>query len=153
METRFTRGKSAILERSLARLFSEMVQYCQSQVYSASDTSVKAWGASLLDVLVLREECKRETKVLNILLFIKQRLDLHFKRPGLRHKHKHKQTTFWCHEILGVVGGIRRREQGSVDCQFILQCTKRSRQHTGPAQTQDQNSPENTHTKNHHTTE
>ncbi|XP_064821240.1 trafficking protein particle complex subunit 5-like [Oncorhynchus masou masou] len=80
METRFTRGKSAILERSLARFFSEMVQYCQSQVYSASGLQARladfgqGMGASLLDVLdvtVLREEWKRETKVLNILLFIK----------------------------------------------------------------------------------
>ena len=31
-----------------------------------------------------------------------------------------------CHEILGVVGGIRHREQGSVECQFI--------QHTGRIQ-------------------
>ncbi|XP_070964996.1 trafficking protein particle complex subunit 5-like [Oncorhynchus clarkii lewisi] len=79
METRFTRGKSAILEHSLARLFSEMVQYCQSQVYSASGLQApladfgQGVGASLLDVLdvlVLREEWNRETKVLNILLFI-----------------------------------------------------------------------------------
>ncbi|XP_051560482.1 trafficking protein particle complex subunit 5-like [Xyrauchen texanus] len=90
MEVRFTRGKSAILERSLTRpksevsvsafalLFSEMVQYCQSRVYSVSELQARladmgqGVGASLLDVLVLREKNgKRETKVLNILLFIK----------------------------------------------------------------------------------
>ncbi|KAJ8332124.1 hypothetical protein SKAU_G00428890 [Synaphobranchus kaupii] len=90
MDTRFTRGKSAILERSLTRpktevsvsafalLFSEMVQYCQSRVYSVSELQARladlgqGVGASLLDVLVLREKNgKRETKVLNILLFIK----------------------------------------------------------------------------------
>lgn len=90
METRFTRGKSAILERPLSRpktevsvsafalLFSEVVQYCQSRVYSVTELQNRLAelgqrvGASLLDVLVLREKNgKRETKVLNILLFIK----------------------------------------------------------------------------------
>ncbi|KAG7315877.1 hypothetical protein KOW79_020743 [Hemibagrus wyckioides] len=90
MENRFTKGKSAILERPLARaktevsvsafalLFSEMVQYCQSRVYSVAELQGRladmghGVGASLLDVLVMREKNgKRETKVLNILLFIK----------------------------------------------------------------------------------
>ncbi|KAG7261038.1 hypothetical protein CRUP_004340 [Coryphaenoides rupestris] len=82
METRFTKGKSAILERPLTRpktevsvsafalLFSEMVQYCQSRVYSVSELQARladmgqGVGLSLLDVLVLREKNgKRETKV------------------------------------------------------------------------------------------
>nr|ACI68346.1 Trafficking protein particle complex subunit 5 [Salmo salar] len=90
MDTRFTRGKSNILERPLTRpktevsvsalalLFSEMVQYCQSRVYSVSELQQRladmgqSVGASMLDVLVLREKNgKRETKVLNILLFVK----------------------------------------------------------------------------------
>uniref|UniRef100_A0A8C7C4D4 Trafficking protein particle complex subunit 5 n=1 Tax=Oncorhynchus kisutch TaxID=8019 RepID=A0A8C7C4D4_ONCKI len=99
METRFTRGKSAILERSLAKLFSEMVQYCQSQVYSAS--GVLCVGLlDVLDVLVLREEWKRETKVLNILLFIKvsvwRALFGKDKLDGFPAKatvHRHKGTT------------------------------------------------------------
>lgn len=92
MDTRFTRGKSNILERPLTRpktevnvsafalLFSEMVQYCQSRVYSVSELQTRladmgqSVGASMLDVLVLREKNgKRETKVLNMLLFIKVR--------------------------------------------------------------------------------
>lgn len=90
MDTRFTRGKSNILERPLTRpktevnlsafalLFSEMVQYCQSRVYSVSELQTRladmgqSVGASILDVLVLREKNgKRETKVLNMLLFVK----------------------------------------------------------------------------------
>ncbi|KAF4080746.1 hypothetical protein AMELA_G00174800 [Ameiurus melas] len=90
MDIRFTRGKSLVLERSLSRprtevslsafalLFSEIVQYCQSRVYSVSELQGRladmgrGVGASLLDLLVLREKNgKRETKVLNILLFIK----------------------------------------------------------------------------------
>ncbi len=92
MEVRFTRGKSAILERSLTRpktevsvsafalLFSEMVQYCQSRVYSVSELQARladmgqgGWsqpsGCSCDEGE--RENGKRETKVLNILLFIK----------------------------------------------------------------------------------
>ncbi|XP_043939425.1 trafficking protein particle complex subunit 5 isoform X3 [Protopterus annectens] len=90
MEARFTRGKSAILERSLVRpktevslsvfalLFSEIVQYCQNRVYSVSELQNKLSelgqqvGVRILDSLVLREKNgKRETKVINILLFIK----------------------------------------------------------------------------------
>ncbi|KYO44996.1 trafficking protein particle complex subunit 5 [Alligator mississippiensis] len=53
MDSRFTRGKSAILERSLTRpktevslsafslLFSEIVQYCQNRVYSVSELQNK----------------------------------------------------------------------------------------------------------------
>ncbi|TNN57839.1 Trafficking protein particle complex subunit 5 [Liparis tanakae] len=53
MDTRFTRGKSNILERPLTRpktevsvsafalLFSEMVQYCQSRVYSVSELQTR----------------------------------------------------------------------------------------------------------------
>ncbi|KAK1878005.1 Trafficking protein particle complex subunit 5 [Dissostichus eleginoides] len=82
MDTRFTRGKSNILERPLTRpktevsvsafalLFSEMVQYCQSRVYSVTELQTRladmgqSVGASMLDVLVLREKNgKRETKV------------------------------------------------------------------------------------------
>ncbi|MCJ8749479.1 hypothetical protein PDJAM_G00176780 [Pangasius djambal] len=95
MDIRFTKGKSLVLERSLSRprtevslsafalLFSEMVQYCQSRVYSVSELQARladmgrGVGASLLDLLVLREKNgKRETKVLNILLFIKARLSI-----------------------------------------------------------------------------
>uniref|UniRef100_A0A3Q3FPA2 Trafficking protein particle complex subunit 5 n=2 Tax=Kryptolebias marmoratus TaxID=37003 RepID=A0A3Q3FPA2_KRYMA len=90
MDTRFTRGKSTILERPLSRpktevslsafalLFSEMVQYCQSRVYSVSELQTRLAdmgrrvGANMLDALVLREKNgKRETKVLNMLLFVK----------------------------------------------------------------------------------
>ncbi|XP_076027301.1 LOW QUALITY PROTEIN: trafficking protein particle complex subunit 5 [Genypterus blacodes] len=90
MDTRFTKGKSCLLERPLSRpktevsvsafalLFLEVVQYCQSRVYSVSELQARlaglgrSVGAALLDVLVLREKTgKRENKVLNILLFIK----------------------------------------------------------------------------------
>ncbi|XP_028342649.1 trafficking protein particle complex subunit 5 isoform X1 [Physeter macrocephalus] len=90
MEARFTRGKSALLERTLARprtevslsafalLFSELVQHCQSRVFSVAELQARLAalgrqvGARVLDALVAREKgARRETKVLGALLFVK----------------------------------------------------------------------------------
>ncbi|KAB1259764.1 Trafficking protein particle complex subunit 5 [Camelus dromedarius] len=90
MEARFTRGKSALLERALARprtevslsafalLFSELVQHCQSRVFSVAELQARLAalgrqvGARVLDALVAREKgARRETKVLGALLFVK----------------------------------------------------------------------------------
>ncbi|KAK2087234.1 Trafficking protein particle complex subunit 5 [Saguinus oedipus] len=90
MEARFTRGKSALLERALARprtevslsafalLFSELVQHCQSRVFSVAELQARLAalgrqvGARVLDALVAREKgSRRETKVLGALLFVK----------------------------------------------------------------------------------
>ncbi|XP_052238495.1 trafficking protein particle complex subunit 5-like [Dreissena polymorpha] len=60
-------------------LFSEIVQYCQNRVYTVPELQNKLSelgqhvGNHLLDVLFLRERgFKRETKHLNMLLFIKR---------------------------------------------------------------------------------
>ncbi|OXB52123.1 hypothetical protein ASZ78_014682 [Callipepla squamata] len=90
MESRFTRGKSPLLERPLCRprgevslsafalLFCELVQYCQRRVYSVAELQAKLAqlghqvGLRLLDPLVSRERGgRRETKVLGVLLFVK----------------------------------------------------------------------------------
>ncbi|XP_017735450.1 PREDICTED: trafficking protein particle complex subunit 5 [Rhinopithecus bieti] len=90
MEARFTRGKSVLLERALARprtevslsafalLFSELVQHCQSRVFSVAELQARLAalgrqvGARVLDALVAREKgARRETKVLGALLFVK----------------------------------------------------------------------------------
>ncbi|XP_031804199.1 trafficking protein particle complex subunit 5 isoform X1 [Sarcophilus harrisii] len=90
MDARFTRGKSAILERSLVRpktevslsafslLFSELVQYCQNRVYSVAELQARLAelgqqvGARVLDGLATREKGgRRETRVLGALLFVK----------------------------------------------------------------------------------
>ncbi|KAL1486766.1 hypothetical protein MTO96_008750 [Rhipicephalus appendiculatus] len=48
-------------------LFSEIVQYCQNRVYTIPELQTK-----VLDLLFVREKnYKRETKLLNILLFVK----------------------------------------------------------------------------------
>ncbi|KFZ61555.1 Trafficking protein particle complex subunit 5, partial [Antrostomus carolinensis] len=63
---------------AFALLFSELVQYCQSRVYSVAELQAKLAqlghqvGLRVLDALVAREKNgRRETKVLNVLLFIK----------------------------------------------------------------------------------
>ncbi|KAI6057503.1 Trafficking protein particle complex subunit 5 [Aix galericulata] len=90
MEARFTRAKSPLLERALARprgevalgafalLFSELVQYCQRRVYSVAELQARLArlghqvGLRVLDALVARERGgRRETKVLSALLFVK----------------------------------------------------------------------------------
>ncbi|NXF97267.1 TPPC5 protein, partial [Eubucco bourcierii] len=73
MESRFTRGKSPLLDRALGRprcevslsafalLFSELVQYCQNRVYSVAELQAKLAqlghqvGWKVLDPLAARE--------------------------------------------------------------------------------------------------
>uniref|UniRef100_A0A8C4WX27 Trafficking protein particle complex subunit 5 n=1 Tax=Eptatretus burgeri TaxID=7764 RepID=A0A8C4WX27_EPTBU len=93
MESRFTKGKSALLERAPSRargdvslsafalLFSELVQYCQSRVYSVAELQGhladlgKRVGIRVLDGLVVRERGgRRETRLLNTLLLVKVNL-------------------------------------------------------------------------------
>ncbi|NXR16355.1 TPPC5 protein, partial [Semnornis frantzii] len=90
MESRFTRGKSPLLDRALGRprcevslsafalLFSELVQYCQNRVYSVAELQAKLAqlghqvGWKVLDPLAARERSgRRETKVLSALLLVK----------------------------------------------------------------------------------
>uniref|UniRef100_A0A6M2E7I7 Trafficking protein particle complex subunit 5 n=1 Tax=Amblyomma tuberculatum TaxID=48802 RepID=A0A6M2E7I7_9ACAR len=59
-------------------LFSEIVQYCQNRVYTIPELQTKLSelgfhvGQRVLDLLFVREKnYKRETKLLNILLFVK----------------------------------------------------------------------------------
>lgn len=72
------KGKPEINAATFALLFSEMVQYCQNRVYSVSELQTKLSelgqhvGSHMLDLLFVREKgYKRETKLLNMLLFIK----------------------------------------------------------------------------------
>ncbi|XP_075228279.1 trafficking protein particle complex subunit 31 [Lycorma delicatula] len=87
------RPKTSILDKSLSKgrgevnlscyalLFSELVQYCQNRVYTVPELQNKLAemgqevGIKLLDLYFVREKsCKRETKLLNMLLFIKSTL-------------------------------------------------------------------------------
>lgn len=87
------RPKTSILDKSLSKgrgevslscfalLFSELVQYCQNRVYTVPELQNKLAkmgqevGLKLIDLYFVREKsCKRETKLLNMLLFIKTTL-------------------------------------------------------------------------------
>uniref|UniRef100_A0A1B6M110 Trafficking protein particle complex subunit 5 n=1 Tax=Graphocephala atropunctata TaxID=36148 RepID=A0A1B6M110_9HEMI len=87
------RPKTSILDRSLSKgrgevslscfalLFSEVVQYCQKRVYTVPELQNKLSsmgqevGIKLIDLYFVREKnCKREIKLLNMLLFVKTTL-------------------------------------------------------------------------------
>jgi len=81
LEKALSKGKTEINLSTFALLFSEMVQYCQNRVYTVPELQNKLSemgqhvGYRILDVLVLRERgFKRETKLLQMLLFIKTNL-------------------------------------------------------------------------------
>ncbi|KAL1131243.1 hypothetical protein AAG570_010861 [Ranatra chinensis] len=87
------RPKTSILDKSLSKgrgevnlstfalLFSELVQYCQNKVCSVPELQTRLGeigqevGVKLIDLYFVREKnCKRETKLLNMLIFIKTTL-------------------------------------------------------------------------------
>jgi len=81
LDKSLSKGKSEVNLSTFALLFSEMVQYCQNRVYTVPELQNKLSemghhvGTRILDVLVVRERgFKRETKLLNMLLFIKSNL-------------------------------------------------------------------------------
>lgn len=81
LEKPLSRGKSEVNISTFALLFSEMVQYCQNRVNTVPELQAKLAdlgqhvGTRILDVLVVRERgFKRETKLLQILIFVKSTL-------------------------------------------------------------------------------
>lgn len=78
LEKPLSKGKGEINISAYALLFSEIVQYCQNRVLSVPELQAKLSelgfhvGQRILDLLFARERnFKRETKLLNILVFIK----------------------------------------------------------------------------------
>ncbi|XP_062510124.1 trafficking protein particle complex subunit 5-like [Corticium candelabrum] len=73
-----SRGKSEVNLSTFALLFSEIVQYSQHRVLSVAELQTKLAelgqevGIRMLDILAVRERgSRRETRLLNVLLFIK----------------------------------------------------------------------------------
>lgn len=73
-----SKGRGEINISTFALLFSEMVQYCQNRVSTVPELQSKLSelgyhvGIRMLDLIFIREKgLRRETKLLNILLFIK----------------------------------------------------------------------------------
>ncbi|XP_046990084.1 trafficking protein particle complex subunit 5-like [Schistocerca americana] len=81
LDKSLSRGKGEVSISCYALLFSELVQYCQNRVYTVPELQNKLAeigqdvGVRLIDLLFVRERnCKREIKLLNMLLFIKSTL-------------------------------------------------------------------------------
>ncbi|XP_015927883.1 trafficking protein particle complex subunit 5 isoform X1 [Parasteatoda tepidariorum] len=99
-----SRARSEINISTFALLFSEMVQYCQNRVLSVPELQTKLSemgyhvGQRMVDTLFVRERnFKRETKLLNILIFIKTTLwkTLFGKEADkLEHANDDKKTYF-----------------------------------------------------------
>nr|XP_039274183.1 trafficking protein particle complex subunit 5-like [Styela clava] len=78
IERPLSKGRQEVCLSVFALLFSEMIQYSQDRVKSVAELQTKladfghVVGSKMVDLLVVRDKAsKRETKVLNILLFIK----------------------------------------------------------------------------------
>ncbi len=81
LDKSLSRGKQEVSLSAFALLFSEMVQYCQSRSSTVPELQQKLHelgfqvGARLLDLVFVRERAaRRETKLLNVLLFVKSTL-------------------------------------------------------------------------------
>lgn len=81
LDKTLTKGKNEVSLSLFALVFSEIVQYSQKSCSSVADLAEKLHslgydvGSRLLDLYVFREKnSKRETKLINMLLFIKTTL-------------------------------------------------------------------------------
>jgi len=78
LDKSLSKGKGEVHLSSFALLFSEIIQYCQNRSNSVADLQAKLSdlgkqvGIKVIDLIILREKnYKRETKLLNTLLFIR----------------------------------------------------------------------------------
>jgi len=78
LDKALSKGKGEVSISCFALLFSELVQYCQNRSVSVPELQTKLLeigkevGSKLIDIVFIREKnYKRETKLLNMLLFIK----------------------------------------------------------------------------------
>merc|ERR1711884_869851 len=79
LDKSLSRGKQEVSLSAFALLFSEIVQYCQSRSSTVPELQSKLHelgfqcGARILDLVFVREKAaRRETKLLNVLLFVKE---------------------------------------------------------------------------------
>ncbi|XP_063988208.1 trafficking protein particle complex subunit 5 [Diachasmimorpha longicaudata] len=81
LDKSLSKGKGEVSLSCYALLFSELVQYCQNRVYTVPELQNKLTemgaevGHRMTDLLIMREKGgKREVKLLNVLLFVKNTL-------------------------------------------------------------------------------
>ncbi|XP_022087724.1 trafficking protein particle complex subunit 5-like [Acanthaster planci] len=122
-----SKGKAEVNISTFALLFSEMVQYCQSRVGSVPELQSKLSemgqhvGVRILDLLFIREKgLKRETKLLNILLFIKSNVwKVLFGREADKLEHANDdERTYYIIEKESLVNRFISvpKDKGSLNC-------------------------------------
>ncbi|XP_071486720.1 trafficking protein particle complex subunit 5-like [Diadema setosum] len=122
-----SKGKGEINISTFALLFSEMVQYCQNRVSSVPELQSKLSdlgqhvGVRILDLLFIRERgLKRETKLLNILLFIKSNVwKVLFGKEADKLEHANDdERTYYIIEKESVVNKFISvpKDKGSLNC-------------------------------------
>eukprot|EP00057_Strongylocentrotus_purpuratus_P023743 XP_011678217.1 PREDICTED: trafficking protein particle complex subunit 5 [Strongylocentrotus purpuratus] len=122
-----SKGKGEINISTFALLFSEMVQYCQNRVSSVPELQSKLSdlgqhvGVRILDLLFIRERgLKRETKLLNILLFIKSNVwKVLFGKEADKLEHANDdERTYYIIEKESVINRFISvpKDKGSLNC-------------------------------------
>ncbi|GLV43757.1 TRAPP subunit 31 [Carabus blaptoides fortunei] len=122
-----SRGKGEISLSCFALLFSEVVQYCQNKVYTVPELQNKLHemgqnvGVKLIDLYFVRERnCKREIKLLNMLLFVKSTLwKALFGREADKLEHANDdERTYYLMERESLVNRYISvpRDKGSLNC-------------------------------------
>ncbi|XP_041475355.1 trafficking protein particle complex subunit 5-like [Lytechinus variegatus] len=122
-----SKGKSEMNISTFALLFSEMVQYCQNRVSSVPELQSKLSdmgqhvGVRILDLLFIRERgLKRETKLLNILLFIKSNVwKVLFGKEADKLEHANDdERTYYIIEKESVINKFISvpKDKGSLNC-------------------------------------
>ncbi|KAK3887213.1 hypothetical protein Pcinc_008691 [Petrolisthes cinctipes] len=142
LDKSLSRGKSEVSITAYALLFSEMVQYSHNRVQSVSDLHNKLSelgervGVRMVELLFVRERnYKRETKLLNVLLFVKGTLwkSLFNKEADKLDRATDDERTFYLIEKEALVNRFISvpRDKSSINCaafmagviQAVLNCT------------------------------
>ncbi|XP_071444182.1 trafficking protein particle complex subunit 5 [Hetaerina americana] len=127
LEKPLSKGKGEVSLSCFALLFSELVQYCQNRVYTVPELQNKLSemgrevGVKFIDLLFVRERNgKRETKLLNMLLFIKSTLwkSLFGKEADMLEHANDDERTYYIIEKEPIVNRYISvpKDKGSLNC-------------------------------------
>ena len=123
--------KYEVSVNAFAFLFSEVVQYCHSKVYTVPELQKKLSemgyhvGQRLVDLTFIRDKnYKRETKLINILIFIKTNLwKTLFAKDADKLEHSNDDpTTYYIIESDPIVNKYisYNRDKGSLNCASFI---------------------------------
>ncbi|XP_028401143.1 trafficking protein particle complex subunit 5-like [Dendronephthya gigantea] len=131
LERPLNKGRNEVHISSFALLFSEIVQYSQNRVTTVADLQTKlsdlgkSIGSRMLDVLVLREKgYKRETRIINVLLFIKTTVwkSLFGKEADKLEQSNDDDKTYYIIEKEPLVNKFisRQKDKGGLNCAYFI---------------------------------